>query len=307
MKRRRIAITGVTGRVGAALAAALAGHHDVIPLPREELDLAEPGEISGKLGQLGEIDVFLNPAGITSLEACEDDSRAAMTVNAKTPGKIAEWCADRGVRMIHFSTDYVFGGLDSEPVPEAAPPQPLSAYGRSKRAGELAVMAFSGHTILRVSWVFGPEKPSFVDSVMRSVLAGEPVSAVADKTSLPTFTGDLCGWVAALLEQDFSGVLHACNPGAPVSWHGLATAVVEEMHAAGALPKVPMIGKSTLAGNLAFRAVRPAASAMDSSRLSAVIGNPLRSWSAALAQYVRERCQEIVPTQCRTTRAVTGK
>jgi dTDP-4-dehydrorhamnose reductase len=285
----RVAVTGTTGRVGAALARHLAASHEVIPLPRNLCDLADPESLASALDGL-DCDVFINPAGITGLESCEDDPRLAMRVNSAAPGKIALWAAAHGVRMIHFSTDYVFDGKSAGRRVEADPAAPINAYGRSKLAGERAVLTHPGHLVLRVSWVFGPEKPSFVDQVIATAQAGQPLAAVADKWSLPTATADLAGWVADLLETDASGVLHACNPGDPVSWHGMATAAIREMLACGAIGEAPEIGPETLAGMPAFRAERPRHTAMDSSRLADVLGKPLRPWPAALAEYVRGRC-----------------
>ena len=285
----RLAVTGTTGRVGAALARHLAQHHEVIALPRSACDLADSGSLSRTLDVL-DCEVFLNPAAITGLEACEDDPRLAMRVNSAAPGKIALWAAERGVRVIHFSTDYVFDGKTPGLRAEAEPAKPVNAYGRSKLAGERAVLALPGNLVLRVSWVFGPEKPSFVDQVIDAALAGKPLAAVADKWALPTFTEDLADWVAALLETDASGLLHACNPGDPVSWHGMALAALREMVSCGALSGCPDVQALTLAELPIFRAERPRHTAMDVTRLESLMGKPLRPWTEALAEHVRDRC-----------------
>lgn len=285
----RVAITGTTGRVGAALAGHLALRHEVISLPRAVCDLADSDSLNRALESL-ECDVFINPAAITGLEACEGDPRLAMRVNSAVPGKIALWAASRGVRMIHFSTDYVFDGKTPGLRVEAESAAPINTYGRSKLAGERSVLTHPGNLVLRVSWVFGPEKFSFIDQVITTALAGEPLAAVADKWSLPTCTTDLADWVAGLLDTDACGVLHACNPGDPVSWHGMANAVVHEMKACGTIGSCPEIAPETLAGMPAFRAARPQHTAMDSGRLAGVLGKPLRPWRDALAEYVRGCC-----------------
>ncbi len=285
----RIAITGTTGRVGAALARHLAAHHEIIALPRTLCDLADPASLNKALDPLA-CDVFINPAALTSLETCEDDPRLAMRVNSAAPGKIALWAAARGVRMIHFSTDYVFGGETTLPLTEAMAARPVNAYGRSKLAGELAVLAHPGNLVIRVSWVFGPEKPSFVDQIFDAALADLPLAAVADKLSLPTSTRDLSLWVAALLKTDACGILHACNSGIPISWHGLAVGVVREMTARGVLPSCPVVAAQVLAEMPGFRARRPRFTAMDTQRLSALLGQAPRSWSKALAEHVALRC-----------------
>jgi dTDP-4-dehydrorhamnose reductase len=286
----RVAITGTTGRLGAALVKRLASCHEVIPLPRSVCDLADSESLKDALANL-ECDVLINPAALTNLETCEDDPRLAMRVNSAAPGKIALWAAERGVRMIHFSTDYVFDGEGSVPLTEDMIPAPLSAYGRSKLAGEKAVLAHPGNLVIRVSWVFGPEKPSFVDQVFDNALASKPLAIVADKLSLPARTTDLAEWTARLLETDASGILHACNPGEAVSWHGMAEFIVREMAACGALESIPGIAELALDDMKAFRAKRPRFTVMNTQRLFHLVGE-LRSWPEALADHVRTRCKQ---------------
>ncbi len=291
----RVAITGTTGRVGAALVKRLGSCHEVIPLPRAVCDLEDSESLKAALEDL-DCDVFINPAAITSLEACEDDPRLAMRVNSAAPGKIALWAAERGVRVIHFSTDYVFDGECTIPLTEDMAARPVNAYGRSKLAGEQAVLTHPGNVVIRVSWVFGPEKPSFVDQVFDKALASQPLAAIADKLSLPVLTTDLAQWTEKLLGSDASGILHACNPGEAVSWHGMARHVVREMTACGVLRSCPEIAELTLAEMTTFRARRPRFTAMDTSRLSRLIGEPLRTWPEALADHVRARCCKLTET-----------
>lgn len=285
----RVAVTGTTGRVGAALTRHLADRHQVIPLPREVCDLADSESLNAALEGLN-CDVFINPAGLTSLEACEDDPRLAMRVNSAAPGKIALWAASHGVRMIHFSTDYVFSGESTAFLAEQVRPKPLSAYGRSKLAGEQAVLTHPGNLVIRVSWVFGPEKPSFVDQIYDAALAGCPLAAVDDKFSLPTYTPDLVAWVDGLIDCNATGIVHACNPGNPVSWHGLAEVAVREMTACGVIGECPDIAVQKLDEMKNFRAVRPRFTAMDIGRLSSLLGTALRPWPEAVAEHVRSRC-----------------
>lgn len=284
----RIAITGTTGRLGSALAGHLKTRHEVIPLPRSLCDLADSASLERSLEGL-DCEVLINPAGLTSIEACEEDPRMAMRVNSAAPGKLALWAAGRGVRMIHFSTDYVFEGSLPGLRVEAEPARPVLAYGRSKLAGERAVLSHPGHLVLRVSWLFGPGKPSFVDHVMQLALAGEPLAAVADKWSIPTATADLAAWVERLLDSEVCGVLHACSSGEPVSWHGLAEAVVAEMHACGALASRSKVIKQSAEENLAFKVARPRHTAMSNERLAGLLGSPPRLWKDALREHVRGR------------------
>ena len=284
----RLAVTGTTGRVGAALARHFATEHEVLSLPRQVCDLADRNSLAAALDRL-ECDVFLNPAGITSLEDCEDDSALAMRVNTAAPAEIAAWAATRGVQVFHFSTDYVFDGKTNGLRSESELPDPLSVYGRSKLAGEAAVLAWPGNCVVRVSWVFGPEKPSFVNVIFDNALAGLPLAAIADKFSLPVFTDDLALWMERLIANRTTGIVHACNTGAPVSWHGMATAVVEEMVGCGMLATLPAIQKQLLDEMPLFRASRPRFTAMDTARLTSILGQPPRPWRDALIDYVRRR------------------
>jgi dTDP-4-dehydrorhamnose reductase len=284
----RIAVTGTTGRVGAALVRRFSARHEVIPLPRRSCDLADSRSLKAALDLL-ECDVFINPAGNTSLEECEDDPAMAMRTNAEAPAEIARWAAGRGVPVFHFSTDYVFGGDTEGLRSESERPSPVNVYGRSKLAGERAVLIYPENCVVRVSWVFGPDKASFIDQIFDAALAGKPLAAVADKFSLPASTQDLAEWMECLIERKTTGIVHACNPGAPITWHDMATAVVEEMAACGILSEVPSVGKQSLSGITFFRATRPRFTAMETSRLAAVLGRPPRHWREALAEHVRRR------------------
>jgi dTDP-4-dehydrorhamnose reductase len=240
--------------------------------------------------ELLECDVLINPAGITGLEACEDDPDLAMRVNADAPAEIAEWAARRGIRIYHFSTDYVFGGETPGLRREEEIAVPLSVYGCSKLAGEQAILAHPGNGVIRVSWVFGPEKPSFIDRIFEMALVGAPLEAVADKFSLPVLTTDLAAWMRLILETETHGILHACHSGEATSWHGMATAVVEEMAARGVIRTTPEITPLKLDEVEAFRATRPKSTAMDNGRLAKLMGAPPRPWREAVADYVRDRC-----------------
>lgn len=281
----RLAITGTTGRVGRALADGLGGTHEVIELPRRVFDLADPACV-GRLAEW-DFDLLLNPGGLTGLEHCEDDPALAEQVNALAPAAMAAWCQARGRKILHFSTDYVFDGHEPGLKREDDPPNPLSVYGKTKEAGERAVLA-AGGTVMRVSWVFGPEKPAFPDTVIDRALAGQEIAAVADKYSLPACTTDLCGWVAGLLDAGCpAGIFHACNGGPVTSWHGMALEIVaclRERHGIEVAEPKPLL----MAEMAAFRAARPRYTAMATARLAALLGEDAapRDWRAALREHV---------------------
>ncbi|MCW1923236.1 NAD(P)-dependent oxidoreductase [Luteolibacter arcticus] len=276
----RLAITGTTGRVGRALADRLAAFHEVIELPRSRLDLGEDG--CERVLETLDFDVLLNPAGLTSLEQCEDHPALAQRVNADAPARLAKACQGRPV--LHFSTDYVFDGATPGLRHEDEPPSPLSVYGKTKAAGEAGVLA-AGGTVFRVSWVFGPEKPAFPDQIVTKALAGQDLAAVADKYSLPCFTPDLCGWVAGWLAAGCpGGIFHACQGGEPVSWHRMALEIVTLLSQKGiAASEVKAL---SMAEMTAFRAPRPRHTAMATDRMAALLGKPPRDWRETLREHV---------------------
>jgi dTDP-4-dehydrorhamnose reductase len=151
------------------------------------------------------------------------------------------------------------------------------------------VLARPGNCVIRISWVYGPEKPSFVDRVFDDALAGEPLAAIADKFSLPVLTTDLSDWTEKLIERKATGVIHACHSGEPVSWHDMAVAVVEEMVSLGILSKAPPVQSQRLADMSSFRARRPRYSAMATEKLSEILEGPPRHWREALAGHIRWR------------------
>lgn len=280
----RIAITGTTGRVGRALADHFnAAGQEVLELPRAVCDLADP-RAAAVLADL-DFEVLLNPAGLTSLEQCEDEPELARRVNAIAPGEFAQLCRARGKKFLHFSTDYVFDGIQPGLRHEDDPPSPLSAYGRTKEEGERAVLA-EGGTVMRVSWVFGPEKPAFPDQILAKALKGEALSAVADKFSIPAYTPDISAWTEALLAAGLpGGIYHACNGGPVTSWHGIALEITAFLHQRTGLP-VAEVKELSLAGMSAFRAVRPRHTAMATDKLAAVLGKAPRDWREALRQHL---------------------
>lgn len=282
----RVLVLGRTGQVATELARAMP---EATFLGRDQADLSDPAACAAAV-LAHPADAVINAAAWTAVDKAEAEERAATVVNGEAPAAMARACADRGVPFLHVSTDYVFDGTGEAPFAPDHPTAPLGAYGRSKLAGERAVLAHPGHLVLRVSWVFGVEKPSFIDQVFDAALAGRPLAAVADKLSLPTCTGDLAQWVERLLDTDAEGLLHACNAGPAVSWHGMAEFVVREMAKRGVLPAVPAVEAQALAGMAAFRAPRPRFTAMDNSRLASLIGTPLRPWPEAMAEHVALRC-----------------
>ena len=163
---------------------------------------------------------------------------------------------------------------------------PSSIYGEMKALSEAGVVKWGG-CVVRISWVFGPEKKAFVDAVMEKALAGESLAAVADKTSLPCYTVDLVEWVAGLIDLGCpNGVVNACQGGDPVSWHGMAEEVLNTLVEKGALKERPVVARQLLQEMGGFRAVRPRHTALGTAKLAGLLGRAPRNWKEALREYL---------------------
>src|SRR3954453_6131797 len=188
---KRLVIVGAGGRLGAALAREYAETFDVVGFNHAQLDLGQPEQMRATLGPL-EFDALINTAAQTNVDRCETHQEEAFALNGKAPKILAEICAQKKARFIHISTDYVFDGEKREPYREEDEARPVSVYGESKREGERrALEANDRALVVRVSWVFGPDRPSFVDWAIGQAREREDVKAIADKWATPTYTLDL--------------------------------------------------------------------------------------------------------------------
>ena len=224
-------------------------------------------------------DVLVNCTGLTNVDRCETAREEAEIVNARAPGVMAEAAAAKGARFIHFSTDYVFDGAKTTPYSEEDVAHPLGHYGRTKLAGEGAALAPSpAHLVVRVAWVFGPDKPSFADTIIERALANDRVEAIADKTSCMTFTEDVARWLMPFLDRDLPGGLyHACNAGG-CSWHEYGQHALDFAARAGLPLKARVAEPIPLSAMKMFVAPRPPHTVMSTAKLTAVTGAVPRPW-----------------------------
>jgi dTDP-4-dehydrorhamnose reductase len=281
---RPIVITGAGGLVGRVLTAMVReARRPVTALTSSDFDITDPAAVARRINAG---DVVVNCAAYTAVDAAEADPARAQAVNADGPAHLARVCAAAGATLIHLSTDYVFSGdFGSEtrrPYETDDPTEPLSVYGRTKLAGERAVLTRGGDAyVVRTAWVFeGTSGGDFVATMRRRAAEGPtggPIEVVADQIGSPTSARDLAG---ALLEIADGRVgqrlLHAANAG-PASRFDLARAVFELMGAdPGRLQPV--------SGDRHPRpAPRPAWSALGSHRSAEAGLTPLRPWAEALA------------------------
>jgi len=286
----RILITGVSGQVGSALRTRLRAH-DVIAADRAMLDLTRPDEIAPTLDRLAP-ELVINPAAYTAVDKAEDERDLAYLVNAAAPGAMARWAAKNKVPLIHFSTDYVFNGAGDRPWREDDPTSPLSVYGASKLAGEDAIRAAGGDSlVMRTSWVYSAAGTNFLRAIARRAREQKELRVVADQVGAPTSAASAAEAVVDIVADgldglrarcaEAGGIVHFANAG-ETSWHGFAVAIVEGLRSRGVSLAVEQV-HAIASAEYPTRAVRPRNSRLNLSRIRQVFGIAPRTWSEALA------------------------
>ncbi|MEO9220783.1 MAG: dTDP-4-dehydrorhamnose reductase [Mycobacteriaceae bacterium] len=276
-------VTGAKGQLGSAIVEqAAASGHEVTAAGSAELDITDAEAVDAAVAALaGHPDpVVINCAAHTAVDAAETEPERAAAVNTRGPAQLAQACAWRGVRLVHVSTDYVFAGDATAPYEPGDRTGPRSVYGRTKLAGEQAVLSTlpSAH-VVRTAWVYGAHGANFVSTMLRLERERDTVRVVDDQLGSPTWTGDLSAGLLELAARGDvgGGVLHATNSGA-TTWFGLAQAVFA---AAGADPaRVQPCGTD----EFPRPAPRPAYSVLSNGAWVAAGLTPLPPWGVALRQ-----------------------
>jgi dTDP-4-dehydrorhamnose reductase len=285
----KVVIIGAGGRLGAALVTKYAPTHEVVPVRRADLDLAQSETILPFLQGLSPA-VVVYTAGTTNVDLCEDHPEESLKTNAEAPAILAQYCRDHGARLIHISTDYVFDGENPIPVTETDATHPINVYGRHKLAGEQAVLAASpDFLVVRVSWLFGKDRPSFPDMILKRALENDEVFAIADKVSCPTFSDDLADWIEPMLtDTRYAGVLHLCNSGS-CTWQEYGQKTLDIAVSLGLKLRATTVQGQSRINFPPFKAQRPEFTAFDISKYITLSGRTPRSWQEALEAYLREK------------------
>lgn len=290
----RILLTGASGQVGSALRAPLASLGTVIAADRTSIDLSRPGDVTAALSEAAP-DLIINPAAFTAVDQAELEPELAYRVNAEAPREMARWAASHRVPIVHFSTDCVFDGSGDRPWREDDATAPLSVYGASKLAGEIAVREAGGsHLVIRTSWVFASKGRNFLNAIVRSAREQTQLRIVSDQVGAPTS--------ARLIAQGVTSILHCCRQGArndleqkfreaegllhltasgETSRHGFACAIVDGLRKRGDQLAVTDIA-AIKTGEYQARAARPHNSRLSMARLETVFDIRTPDWREAL-------------------------
>lgn len=275
----RVLIAGAGGMLGQDATAAFAARgHDVQPLTRVELDIADPAAVEHVLTSVGP-ELVVNCAAYTDVDGAEADEQTAMRINDTAAAVLASTAAAHGAAILHVSSDYVFDGSKREPYLESDLPAAISAYGRSKQAGETSVaIANPQHYIVRSSWLYGTGGPNFVETMLRIGGVQPEVVVVSDQVGTPTYTPHLAEALAVIAERGVHGIHHAAASGS-CSWFDFATEIFDQ---AGVDCRV-MAGTTEMLGR---PAPRPPYSVLGSERDDAI---QLPDWRTGLREYLSAR------------------
>jgi dTDP-4-dehydrorhamnose reductase len=250
----------------------------VTPTDHEEVDVTDPAEcIAAAHGH----DLVVNCAAWTKVDEAEAHEPQAFSINAVGAANIARAAAGAGARLVHISTDYVFDGQATEPYAAEHPPAPMSAYGRTKLAGEWAVRALCADSwVVRTAWLYGAGGPNFVRTMLRLAGERETLEVVDDQRGQPTWTRDLADLLVRMIHADApAGTYHATSSG-ETTWHGFARAIFE----AHGLEAARVHAITTDAFPLP--ALRPAYSVLSHDTLMAVGLPPIHDWTQGLKDFL---------------------
>lgn len=279
-RQRKLLVTGAAGQLGSEMISALGERYTVQGTTSDAMDIRDADRVREVVDTAG-ADFVIHCAAMTDVDACESDPDLAMAVNRDGTANIAEACQDAGSVMVYVSTDYVFDGRQPEPYREADQTNPINHYGRSKLAGEQAVLKLlpDNHVIIRTAWVYGFHGQNFVKTILGLARSGQtPLEVVSDQIGCPTWTAEIVRQVDRILEAGMQGVVHVTAGGA-CSRYDLAVELIRIMNLSTAVEPVT-------SDQFPQRAPRPGNSSLENARLNKADINLMRHWQDALREFL---------------------
>lgn len=276
----RALILGGRGLLGQSLSHELHRRGmDVFTLNREDLMLAEPECLTARLLS-DEPDYIFNTVAWTQVDAAEEHPKEAMAVNRGLPALLGRVVRGTTIHLTHFSTDFVFDGRKASPYTEEDAVNPQCVYGRTKQAGELALLELDlpNCVIARTAWLFGPGKKNFVTTMLALSETRDRLTVVHDQVGSPTYTPDLSEAAVELAVRRATGLFHVVNSGS-ASWCELADEAVR-------LANRPTVVSAISSAEWPQAAERPAYSVLCTAKYTAFTGKTLRPWVQALREYI---------------------
>lgn len=293
----KIALIGSNGMLAQAVTKQAPENYDIIPFDLPEFDMTDRNLVLRDLGEVSP-DVIINCAAYTQVDKCESEESLAHKVNADGPENLAMAATQNNAVLVHVSTDYVFDGTKTAPYLEGDATNPQSAYGRTKLAGEQAIIqsGLEQYFIIRTSWLYGPGGPNFVETMLRLAGEREELGIVADQHGTPTFTYDLAKAIFILLNKSSLstshsslpfGVYHYSNFG-QCSWYDFACEIFRQARASGQSLKVQTVNPIATE-DYPLPAKRPAYSVFSKEKYLQETGVPVPDWQSSLQEYFKVR------------------
>lgn len=292
----RIAVTGKTGQVAQCLADTQPSGMSAAYFGRGEMDLSIEAFDLGPLEAFGP-DLVINAAAYTAVDKAEEERDAAYALNCLAPGRLADFCAGKGIPLIHISTDYVFDGSSAEPYSEDDATNPLNVYGASKLDGEKAVQgALEQHVILRTSWVYSPYGHNFVKTMLRLGKDRDQLTIVDDQRGSPTSAHDLAAVIWSIADdiekgRDIQWGLYHFAGGGEGSWADFAIEIFSQ--AGGFLPNKPSVSRIATA-DYPTPAKRPLDTVMNCKKAEDAFRLQRADWRDSLRQVIQRLEKEVV-------------
>lgn len=276
----RILITGAGGMLGSDLARTLAGD-ETRSLRRQDLDVCDRAAVERTIEEF-QPDAVVHAAAFTHVDECERNPHLGLRVNGLGTRNVAMAAERVGASVLYVSTDYVFDGTKDSPYLEYDQPRPISQYGLSKLAGEEYVRSFcSRYTIVRTAWLFGHHGDNFVRKIVERIQRGETLSVVNDQIGSPSYTMDVAGAIASILDSCCYGIFHVTNFGS-CSWFQFAKCIAEMLNES--VGRIRPVRSS----DFPTPTRRPANSRLENAALQLEGLSPLRPWQEALHEFLQE-------------------
>ncbi|MDR2721625.1 MAG: dTDP-4-dehydrorhamnose reductase [Coriobacteriaceae bacterium] len=288
----KILICGANGQLGCELSRLLeTGYAEIGAIPNAyqgaevtktdvaDLDITDNLAVQHFVSQ-GKFDLIINCAAMTNVDGCEEHEEAAYRINAEGAKNLAAAAAQQDAKIVHISTDYVFSGDDATDRIESDAPDPQSAYGRTKLAGErLVAQANARHFVIRTAWLYGYVGKNFVKTILKLAQETGAIKVVDDQVGKPTSANDLACEILKIAETENYGIYHCTNNGT-CSWFDFACAIVDGAHIS--CEKTPCSTQ-----DFPRPAKRPAFSSLQNKHLQDTIGDEMRTWQDALDNYLK--------------------
>ncbi|WP_290653977.1 dTDP-4-dehydrorhamnose reductase [Idiomarina sp.] len=277
----KIFLTGINGQVGHELYERLKDTHEIIAPTREQLDLTNLSKVTDYLAQTSP-QLIINAAAFTAVDKAETEIEQAFKLNTHLPETLALFAGARGIRLVHFSTDYVYPGDGQQPRDEKAITNPLSVYGKSKLAGDIAVQKQCPNAVIfRTAWVYSYRGKNFLNTMLKLAQERETLSIVNDQVGSPTSAEVIADYVLrALQHEDLKGVYHLVTTGY-ASWHEFANEIFTQAKK-NVLPLAVETVNGIPTSDYPTPATRPLNSRLSTAKLEQKLGIALPSWQQAL-------------------------